>query len=293
MTVDVVTGELLPVTTRDDLLTAAPVAEVLALQTQYRELCTGLLEPEDFQRIGKTEFKKKSAWRKLAVAFNVSTEVLEERETRDDDGRLVRAHYRVKAEAPNGRHWEGIGVCDRYERCCLPGCTKSHRHCPASNYGGTCYGFTHFSNAEHDIPATAATRAANRACSDLFGLGEVTAEEISERDPTAETVRQPAPPRDTARNAGDVARVMNNESPSTAGPQAPIATGESVPVVDGTAALEVRLNALSPERRKEFREWMRAEGAVWPPVTAAALAVMVAEVGRIEEWARESSETYG
>ena len=63
--VDVVTGEILP--PRSDLLTAAPVGEVVALQQQYRELCTGLLDrAEDFQRIGSTDFKKKArgaSWR--------------------------------------------------------------------------------------------------------------------------------------------------------------------------------------------------------------------------------------
>ena len=279
MTVDVVTGEIV---TRDDLLTAAPVAEVLALQTQYRELCAGLLEPEDFQRIGQTEFKKKAAWRKLAVAFNVSTEVLAERETRDDGGRIIRAHYRVRAEAPNGRHWEGIGVCDRYERCCLPGCYKKHRHCPAAEYGGTCLGFTHFSNAEHDIPATAATRASNRACSDLFGLGEVSAEEITDREPTGET----APP--ARQNGGQ----REPTEPATAAAP-PRATAGTVAAVAGTDALEERLNKLSPSVRAEFRDWLRTKALAWPPTTPEALADMAGKVGEIETAAAAEAEAYG
>jgi hypothetical protein len=81
---------------------------------------------------------------------------------------------------------DGIGACDRYERCCDPDtCTKQefwedsgrptgHTHCtyPCKQ--------AHFSNPQHDIPATAFTRASNRAKADLFGMGEVSAEEVQE-----------------------------------------------------------------------------------------------------------------
>ena len=53
---------------------------------------------------------------------------------------------------PTGRYADGWGNCSRQEG------NKAHPN--------------------HDIPATAMTRATNRAIADLIGAGEVTAEEI-------------------------------------------------------------------------------------------------------------------
>jgi hypothetical protein len=135
---------------------AARINEIELAFHEYQALRSKLLDKSDFQAIGGKSFPKKSAWRKLAVAFGVSTEILERNYQRDDDGRIVRAEFVVKATAPNGRSDTGIGICDRSER--------------------------RFSKPEHDIPATAHTRAKNRACSDLFGFGEVSAEEVSAED---------------------------------------------------------------------------------------------------------------
>lgn len=129
----------------------------------YVALCNRLLTPDDFQAIQGREYRKKSAWRKLAVAFGVSCSYLERNYERDDAGRLIRAEVIVRATAPNGRYMDGLGVCDRLER--------------------------RFTKPEHDIPATAATRATNRACSDLFGMGEVSAEEIGD-EPQSKPMRK-------------------------------------------------------------------------------------------------------
>ena len=287
--VDVLTGEILP--PRTDLLTAAPVTEVVALQQQYRELCTGLLDArEDFQRIGSSDFKKKSAWRKLAVAFNVSTEVLDERETRDEAGRIVRARYHVRATAPNGRHWDGIGVCDVRERCCLPGCSKggSHRHCPAA-LENLCLGFTHFSNAEHDVPATAHTRASNRACADLFGLGEVSAEEVSDRAPTgAGSGARPPQAQRAGRGSGRQAPDVSRHT--SAPPSTPTATTGNV---EGTEELTQRLGKLSPADRRAYMAAIRARGVSMPPTSPEALRLMVSELEAIEQQAADEADTYG
>jgi hypothetical protein len=157
MTLDEVTGELVPV--RADLVTAAPVAAVVANQAAYYALCEALLDESDYQSIGKGRFKKKSAWTKLAAAFNVSTEVVDDIEVRDEADHLVRAKFRVRATAPNGRSATRTGVATRADS---------------------------FSPREHDIVATAETRATNRACSALFGLGEVSAEEADSASERAE-----------------------------------------------------------------------------------------------------------
>lgn len=166
---------------------AAPVGEIVAAQRSYHEVCQALLDENDVQLIGAKVFKKRSAWNKLAVAFAVSTTEVRTTHERDERGRIVRTECVVRAEAPNGRRSDGIGACDLYERCCDPDtCTKretwpdsgkptGHTHCSAFPCKQT-----HFSNAQHDIPATAFTRASNRAKADLFGMGEVSAEEVSQ-----------------------------------------------------------------------------------------------------------------
>lgn len=153
-----------------------PVSDLAAIEdafTEYIRVCTRLLEPSDFQRIGDRDFRKKSAWRKLAVAFGVSCKMIERVYERDQAGRIIRAEVVVLATAPNGRYMDGLGACDLREKCCADGCRRRHQHCAPN-----CTGAIHFSNPSHDLPATAATRATNRACADLFGMGEVSAEEI-------------------------------------------------------------------------------------------------------------------
>ncbi len=181
--VEVVDGPLVPI--NPALIQSAPVEQVVAMQQAYHQLCAALLDDSDYQTIGDKRFKKKSAWRKLSVAFNVSTELLKEDVERGPRGRIERVQCTVRALAPNGRFQDGIGACDIHERCCDSStCTRwetwpdsgrptGHVHCDEN-----CTGRQHFSNPSHDIPATAMTRATNRAQADLFGMGEVSAEEI-------------------------------------------------------------------------------------------------------------------
>lgn len=169
---------------------AAPTAEIVEAQTAYHDLCAALLDrASDYQRIGTRDFPKKSAWRKLAVAFNVSTHIVDRVYERDERGRIVRAEVVAIATAPNGRTMDGLGACDVTEKCCVAAdgeeCTiqrDRHRHCPLG-----CTGRAHFSNPSHDLPSTAHTRAVNRACADLFGMGEVSAEEMNAHRAAAAT----------------------------------------------------------------------------------------------------------
>jgi hypothetical protein len=118
----------------------------------YQEITEKLLNEKDYQSIGRTKFKKKSAWRKYMKAFRISTRVVEKEIIKDDNGRVIEASFLVRAWMPDGREVEGWGNCSKFER-----------------------GFT---KPNHDIPATAMTRAVNRAVSDLIGAGEVSAEEM-------------------------------------------------------------------------------------------------------------------
>lgn len=184
--------EIVPQTGSSLISLSAPIDEIVELGHAYQEVCKKLLEPSDIQVIGKKEFKKRSAWNKLSVAFGVSASLVSTIHERDDRGRIIRTECIVRATAPNGRTSDGLGACDLFERCCDPDtCDKwlvwpdsqkptGHRHCETFPCRQS-----HFSNPQHDIPATAFTRASNRAKADLFGMGEVSAEEVT---PSAQEV---------------------------------------------------------------------------------------------------------
>jgi len=165
---------------------AGTVEEIVAGQQAYQECCKALLDDDDYQTIGSKQFKTRSAWNKLGVAFGVSIKILSEKHERDERGRIVRTEFHVTAIASNGREQDGVGACDIFERCCGgpdycdlkefwedSGKPTNHKHCKAD-----CPGWIHFSHPGHDVPATAFTRASNRAKADLFGLGDVSAEEV-------------------------------------------------------------------------------------------------------------------
>jgi hypothetical protein len=129
------------------------------LVASYQELCKQLLDESDYQRDGDRRFKKKSAWRKLATAFDLDVELIREHVERDHSGLPVRAAVIARAIAPSGRFQDGDGYCSIDE----PRFEKS---------GGR-------RKLENDLRTTATTRAKNRAISDLLGTGEVSAEEIA------------------------------------------------------------------------------------------------------------------
>jgi hypothetical protein len=211
--VEVVGTDIVPAQSSSLIALAAPLEQIVEAQRAYHESCIALLDDNDLQVIGPKTFKKRSAWNKLAVAFAVSTSEVRTTHERDDRGRIIRTECVVRATAPNGRVSDGLGACDRYERCCDPAvCTKlefwedsgrstGHKHCTFPCHQA------HFSNPQHDIPATAFTRASNRAKADLFGMGEVSAEEVAgDGSGAAEaTPRQAAAAPATSRPSGSSA----------------------------------------------------------------------------------------
>src|SRR5690606_31072830 len=93
----------------------------------------------------------------------------------DPDGaRHYVARVVVRATAPWGQTVEAVGLCD----------TREARFRSAAARA----------KATHDVEATAATRATNRAISDLIAAGEVSAEEI-EHDGATEPAPRPSRPR--------------------------------------------------------------------------------------------------
>lgn len=146
-----------------------------AAQENFGELVEALLDEKNDYQGGK---KKKSAWRKLARAFNISDEIIEHDEIREDDHQIISAHYIVKATLPNGRSSIGVGDCSIFDKI------RYHSNNPKVPVDTeTPSNFVlrgRFSNAEHDVPATAHTRAKSRAIADLIGAGEVSAEELDD-----------------------------------------------------------------------------------------------------------------
>ena len=118
----------------------------------------------------ETAFKKKSAWRKIATAFNISDDVIKEVIIRDDNYQIISATFHVKATAPNGRSGIGVASCSIFDKI-----NKKDKEQP-SNFELR----NRFNNAENDVIGTAHTRAKSRAISDLVGMGEVSAEELGE-----------------------------------------------------------------------------------------------------------------
>lgn len=129
----------------------------------YQDLCKAILEPEDLYAIpqfikGKGTTKRvaklKSAWRKLATAFNLSSEIYKEERIEYEKYFVVQVI--VRTTAPNGRYVDGTGTCASNERS--------------------------FQHLEHDVRAMAETRAKNRSISDMIGGGEVSAEEMMQME---------------------------------------------------------------------------------------------------------------
>jgi hypothetical protein len=138
-----------------------PIYEVQRAMQEYQQGLEAILADSDWQTFrdnagNERRFVKRSGWRKIATWFGLdllvnSGNVLV---ARDERGKALRATVIARVVAPNGRMAEDVAVCDASERA--------------------------FSKLEHDLVATATTRALNRATADLVGMGDVSAEEMSE-----------------------------------------------------------------------------------------------------------------
>ena len=167
------------------------VESAAAFMQNYQDLVNQLLDKSDYQMINGVPKKKKSAWRKLATAFNISDDIVEEEITRDECHRIISAKFVVKATLPNGRYGMGVGVCSIYDKI-----NKKDKEEPSPFELRQ-----RFTNAEHDVTSTAHTRAKSRAISDLVGGGEVSAEEleggVTGKKP--KPVKPKAPKKDTQK----------------------------------------------------------------------------------------------
>jgi hypothetical protein len=136
-----------------------PLHDVQRAMGEYQAGLQALLAESDWQTFSDRggspkRFVKRSGWRKIATWFGLDLLIGDVVLERDEHGQLLRARVTARAVAPNGRVFEDVGACSHTER--------------------------RFSKPEHDILATAATRAHNRATSDLVGMGEVSSDELLE-----------------------------------------------------------------------------------------------------------------
>ena len=180
----------------------------------YQELVEALLDKSDYQPIqtknGIKQSKKKSAWRKLATAFNISDDVIEKEIIRDECHRIISARYEVKATLPNGRHGVGTGSASIYDKI-----SKKDTKEPTPFQLRQ-----RFTNAEHDITSTAHTRAKSRAISDLIGAGEVSAEELSGMNGNpAKPVKPKTPVKPKPQSKGPHHSTLGNKSRTPVKPQ--------------------------------------------------------------------------
>lgn len=169
--------------------------EAKAAWEEYQALTQAILDESDYQELSNKKFKKKSAWRKYMKFYGLDE--VEDRTRiecqRDAQGWPIYATAYVVVRSPRGKEWTGYHECHIGERCCPLAWNEAcdnekewHVHCVAN-----CSGKRHWSHPG-DIPATAHTRAKNRAISDAIGAGEVSAEEM-EGQKTTESQKKTLP----------------------------------------------------------------------------------------------------
>lgn len=170
-------------------------SDISQVETAYEEfdrIKNDLLQKNDLQTIGGNAFITKSGWRKIATAFGVSTNITS-REKEVEEG-VVTITVTARAEAPNGQAANGVGACSSNESNFMMKLEEDTKHVSPGEVSEANAGFppnrvllvdgawrglkkpkeVNF----HDLVATAATRAKNRAISDLVGGGDVSAEEL-------------------------------------------------------------------------------------------------------------------
>lgn len=172
------------------VIAPAAAADVVAAMTAYQDLLPQLLTDDDYQNADDKRFVKKSGWRKIAKAFGLSVELLGAPVIdRDPMGRPIRARVVARAtHPPTGQFSDGDGYCSIDEQRFSGGRSEQA-----------------LKKAENDLPATATTRAKNRAISDLVGMGEVSAEEVDAGDGNGSSASLRPP---TAKQSGDAKRAL-------------------------------------------------------------------------------------
>lgn len=169
------------------------VEEAKHRMEHYQELVKGLLDKTDYQVINKKDFKKKSAWRKLAMAMNISVHITGERREELPNGDYA-YHFDCEARHPNGRVMPGSGSCTAYEKAMWKdGKWQIEKAVYANGKFVRREWQLAQPNSIHNVRSTAETRASNRCVSNLVAAGEVSAEEADQGDAN-DQYNHPTPP---------------------------------------------------------------------------------------------------
>ena len=148
-------GNLTSALNTGEITVLRPVENIDSIKSalfDIEKIKDSLLTKEDIVNIKWKNYIKKRWFRKLAIAFSISTEIINEKRIIYDD--IIIYDFTVRATSPLWRYVEASASCSSDERI-----------------------FNHLNN---DVRATSQTRATNRAISDLIGLWEVSFEEMND-----------------------------------------------------------------------------------------------------------------
>ena len=214
----VVEGPLRPV--------ASPSVLVESMKT-FEAIKKALLTiDQDTYRIDGKDRIAKSGWRKLALAFGISDEIIHEEQVVDDTGDkpYIVWHIRVRVTAAGGRSVEGIGTASSRER--------------------------NFAHVEHDLHALAHTRAKSRAIADMLG----SSDKVYEEDDGDEPARAPSPSASVDKKAKMLSHLEEILGPIVA---------KEVQVVTGEKGYDLVMpRTANPEDGELFCERMKMMGHV-------------------------------
>jgi len=166
---------------------AVSVEEFKKALEEYNQFKKAIITDDDVVIINGKQFLKKSYWRKVNNAFNLSVTVVSENRTELPNGDIV-WDFTCEATASNGRKACGTGSCSIYEKAIYKDGMfvqvkkvwdkAKHKMVPVYDENGQLVYEPAIPNSWHNARSTAETRAYNRAVSNLVGGGEVSAEEV-------------------------------------------------------------------------------------------------------------------
>ena len=217
--------------------------EAVANWNSYLDLKQAIITKDDKQKIGDKEFLKKSYWRKIKTFFNLSVYVVREnyRELPHGDFAFEFTH---RAVAPNGAYAEGTGAYCSFEKAVWkPNLNTWHSYDKWKKEWKTADG-----NSYHNTRSTAETRSFNRAVSNLVGGGEVSAEEINEKNWDDDRQPETTPAADQSSAQTHAHNEPPKEAQKAAGTkEAPKNTGTLKPKTGGVAKPTKPLAELTPK----------------------------------------------
>ncbi len=151
---------------------ASPLIPIMGAQQlkaqfeAFESMKVAILDPKDDTYVVQGVARiRKSGWRKLALAFNLSDEVLQEYQEFDPKDPLRWVwHVQVKVSSRGGRSVIGVASCSSTER--------------------------KFAHPEHDTHAMAHTRAKSRAIADMLAAADLVAEEEEDAPASSRPAQQ-------------------------------------------------------------------------------------------------------